>query len=69
MHNNEEWQNTLLKSCGFHTARLLEYVWPFFNIMYSAVYKITMRGQKELCNFDGSFKNKNEENKGQIIQE
>ena len=32
--NIEKW---LKKTCGVHTARFLEYVWPFFNIMQERV--------------------------------
>ena len=31
MHNVEKWPN-ILKYCGVHTARILKYVWPLFNL-------------------------------------
>ena len=27
----------ILKSCGTHSAKLLKYVWPFFNIMHDRI--------------------------------
>ena len=33
MHNVEKWPNILQKSCRVNSARILKYVWPFFNIM------------------------------------
>ena len=32
-----KWPNILQISCGVHTARFLEYVWPFYNIMHEKV--------------------------------
>ena len=37
MHNVVEWPKILLKSCGVKTARILKYVWPFYNIMHERV--------------------------------
>ena len=37
MHNVVKWANILKKSCGVHTARILKYVWPFYNIMHERI--------------------------------
>ena len=34
MHNVEKWPKILKKVCGVYTARVLNYVRPFFNIMH-----------------------------------
>ena len=41
-HDVEKWPNILLKSCGFHTTRLLKYVRPFFNIKHEKI-KVVLR--------------------------
>ena len=33
----EKWPNIILKSCGVNNAKILRYVWPFFNIMHEKV--------------------------------
>ena len=37
MHNVVKWPNILSKSCGVNTARVLKYVWPFYNITHEKV--------------------------------
>ena len=37
MHNVVKWPNILYKSCGVNTARVLKYVWPFYNITHEKV--------------------------------
>ena len=32
MHHVVKWPNILQKSCGVNTARILKYVWPFYNM-------------------------------------
>ena len=32
MHHVVKWPNMLSKSCDVNTARLLKYVWPFYNM-------------------------------------
>ena len=32
IHNVEKWSDILQKSCGVKTARILKYVWQFYNI-------------------------------------
>ena len=40
MHNVVKWPNILQISCGENTARILKYVWPFYNIMHEGVNKV-----------------------------
>ena len=42
MHNVVKWPKILQKSCGVHTARFLNYVWPFYNIMHERVNKFNV---------------------------
>ena len=37
MQGDEKSSNILWKSCDVHTARFLNYVWPFFIIMHEKV--------------------------------
>ena len=37
MQNVEKWPKIIKKSCGAHSARLLRYVWPFFNVMHEKI--------------------------------
>ena len=37
IHNVEKWSDILQKSWGVKTARILKYVWPFYNIKHGRV--------------------------------
>ena len=42
LKNGQTYFKNIAKSCGVHTARFLEYVWPFFNIMYESLNKLLL---------------------------
>ena len=37
MHNVGKGPSILQKSCGIHTAKFLQYIWPFFKVMHERI--------------------------------
>ena len=53
MHDVKKWSNNILQiSCGVHIARVLKYIWPFFN-----AFNLPSILQQMLKNTEKDFKN------------